>query len=78
MPEIWHDTKTYNFKSGADNCASKICKLFQCACTDLCSVKWRNGNSFYFFQKVKVLDVDTLDSYLAETNRLFKDLIKLY
>ena len=38
-----------------------------------CSVKRRNGNSFQLFQKVKILDVDTLDCLLHETNRPFED-----
>ena len=32
------------------------------------------GNSFYLLQKVEILDVDTLDCLLPETNWLFKDL----
>ena len=35
IPEILYDTKTDNFTSGVDNCASKICKFFLCACADL-------------------------------------------
>ena len=68
------DFRACNLTSGADNCACNIYKLLQCACADLCPVKWRNGNSFYLFQKVEILDVDTLDYILPETNRLFKDL----
>ena len=43
--EILYDTKTCNFTSGEANCTSKICKFFQCACANLCSIKWRNSNS---------------------------------
>ena len=40
----------------------------------LCSVKWRNGNGFYLFQKAKIFYVITLDCLLPETNRILKDL----
>ena len=73
IPEIFYDTKTCNFTREADNCASKICKVLLRACADRCPVKWRNGNSFYLFQKVEILDVVTLDYLLPETNRIFKD-----
>ena len=74
IPEILYSTKTYSFTSGTDNCASYMCKLLQCAPPYFCSVKWGNGNSFYLFLKVEILDVDTLDFLLPETNRLLKDL----
>ena len=51
IPEILYDTETCNFTSGEDNCASKMYIFFQCACANLCSVKWRNGNRFYLIQK---------------------------
>ena len=76
MPEILYDTKTYNCTSGKDNCASKICEFFQCACVNICSVKYRNGNSFYLLQKAEILVVVTLDRLLPEANRLFKDLFE--
>ena len=74
IPEILYDTKTGNFTSGVDNCACEICKFLQCACADLCFVKWRNGNSFYLRQKAEILVVVTLDCLLSEANRLLKDL----
>ena len=76
MLDILYDTKTCNFTSGEDNCASKICKFFQCACTNLCSVKLKNGNSFYLLQKAAILVVVTLDHLLPEANRLFKCLFE--
>ena len=33
-----------------------------------------NSNSFYLFQKLGILDADTLDCFLPETNRLCEDL----
>ena len=74
IPEILYDTKTGNFTSGVDNCACEICKFLQCACADLCFVKWRNGNSFYLRQKAEILVVVTLDCLLSGANRLLKDL----
>ena len=76
MPEILYDTKTCNFTSGEDNCTSKICEFFQCACENLCPVKWRNGNSFYLLQKAEILVVVTLNRLLPETNRRFKYLFE--
>ena len=38
-------------------------------------VKWRNGNSFYWLQKAKILVVVTLDCLLPEPNRILKDLL---
>ena len=46
------------------------------ACTNLCSVKWRNGNSFYLLQKAEILVVVTLDRLLPEANWLFKYLFE--
>ena len=54
----------------------KMCKFFQCACANLCSVKWRNGNSFYLLQKAEILVVITLDRLLPEANRIFTDLFE--
>ena len=67
---------TGNSTSGEDNCASKICEFFQCACANLCSVKRRNGNSFYLLQKAEILVVVTLDRLLPEANRTFTDLFE--
>ena len=53
IPEILYCTTTCNFTSGADNRTIKIRKFVQCACADLCSVKWRNGNSSTCFRKLK-------------------------
>ena len=71
--KFFYDTGNCNFRSGADNCA-EACELLQCACTDLCSFKWRNGNSFYLPEKIEILGVVTSDCPLPDTNRLFKDL----
>ena len=68
---------TLDFTSGVHNCASKICKFLLCACADLCFVKWRNGNSFYWLQKPEILVVVTSDCLLREPNRLLKDLLRL-
>ena len=70
MPQILYDTKTLNFTTGADNCASKIYKLLQCVCTDLFLIKLRNGNLFY---KVEILNVDTFGCILHEINWTFGD-----
>ena len=76
MPEILYDTKTSNFTSGKDNCTSKICEFFQCACANICSIKWRNDNSFYLLQKAEILVVVTLDRLLPKANRLLKYLFE--
>ena len=68
-----YDNKTCNFTSGEDNCASKICKFFQCGCANLCSVKWRNCNSFYLLHKAEVLVVVTSDHLLPDANWPFKN-----
>ena len=52
----------------------KYANFFPCA--NLCSIKWRNGNSFYLLQNAEILVVVTLDHLLSEANRLFKDSIK--
>ena len=53
----------------------KICKFLLCACADLCFVKGRNGNSFYWLQKAEILVLVTSDCVLPEPNRLLKDLL---
>ena len=40
---------------------------------NLCSVKWRNGNSFYLLHKAEILVVVTLERLLPEATQLFID-----
>ena len=55
---------------------AEISEFFQCACANLCSVKWRNGNSFYLLQKAEILVVVTVNRLLPETNRRFNYLFE--
>ena len=72
MHEILHNTKTCNFTSGEDNCVSKICEFFLCASANLCSIKWRDGNSFHLVQKAEILVEVTFDRLLPGTKLAFQ------
>ena len=58
----------------------------QCECADLCSVKLRNDNGFYLFQKAEILDVVLFMDfyylkilfYLKQTGLLKIYLVKIF